>query len=277
MSMITACPACHTEFEVTEPQLQAYAGKVRCGECAHVFDARAYLLADAATQRFESEADAPAPLNDLTTPPADSPSWASQFSFTAPKSRLEPTLDLNESAPIPAFLQSVPLSDPSAASATTPLQRTAYTAGLLVLLMGLLLQALYMQRVSLAAEYPASRPWLQRLCHSLKCNLPLPQDISQLTIDDADIQEHKERQGVLVFGSILMNHSTVAQAYPRIELTLTNLADEAVMRRIFTPEQYLPAQQSATQGLGPQQEVPIKLLLGVDDKQVTGFRVAIAY
>ena len=44
MSLITACPACQTQFEVTDEQLQAYAGKVRCGECDHVFDARSHLV-----------------------------------------------------------------------------------------------------------------------------------------------------------------------------------------------------------------------------------------
>src|SRR5258706_14790217 len=33
VSMITRCPTCATAFRVTEPQLSARAGQVRCGRC----------------------------------------------------------------------------------------------------------------------------------------------------------------------------------------------------------------------------------------------------
>jgi predicted Zn finger-like uncharacterized protein len=40
MNDITRCPNCQTAFRVTEAQLQAHRGKVRCGRCAFVFNAR---------------------------------------------------------------------------------------------------------------------------------------------------------------------------------------------------------------------------------------------
>lgn len=43
MAMLTTCPACHTRFRVTPEQLEAHRGDVRCGRCAKVFNARAYL------------------------------------------------------------------------------------------------------------------------------------------------------------------------------------------------------------------------------------------
>lgn len=46
--LITRCSACSTEFRVTEPQLAARNGWVRCGKCMAVFDARRALLAPAA-------------------------------------------------------------------------------------------------------------------------------------------------------------------------------------------------------------------------------------
>lgn len=44
--MHTRCPHCRTVFRVQESQLVAAAGKVRCGACQTVFDARAQRLAD---------------------------------------------------------------------------------------------------------------------------------------------------------------------------------------------------------------------------------------
>lgn len=43
--MRTRCPACLTAFRVTAAQLEARAGKVRCGYCHAVFNARDHLLA----------------------------------------------------------------------------------------------------------------------------------------------------------------------------------------------------------------------------------------
>ena len=37
MSKMTRCPQCQTTFRVTDAQLAAANGKVRCGSCLHVF------------------------------------------------------------------------------------------------------------------------------------------------------------------------------------------------------------------------------------------------
>jgi len=50
-----------------------------------------------------------------------------------------------------------------------------------------------------------------------------------------------------------------------------------VLRKTLHPAEYLPASVNVAAGLAPQQEQAVKALLGVDEKLVTGFRVAIAY
>ena len=42
--MLTRCPECTTHFRVTPEQLKARAGRVRCGECQHVFNALDTLI-----------------------------------------------------------------------------------------------------------------------------------------------------------------------------------------------------------------------------------------
>ncbi len=41
--MYTCCPICKTNFKVTEAQLQVAQGKVRCGSCKNVFNARQHI------------------------------------------------------------------------------------------------------------------------------------------------------------------------------------------------------------------------------------------
>lgn len=43
MKTVTRCPGCHTTFLVRREQLEAREGRVRCGACGTVFDARASL------------------------------------------------------------------------------------------------------------------------------------------------------------------------------------------------------------------------------------------
>jgi len=38
MGLVTRCPKCQSEYEVTADQLKLHDGLVRCGQCAHVFD-----------------------------------------------------------------------------------------------------------------------------------------------------------------------------------------------------------------------------------------------
>ncbi|WP_027469555.1 DUF3426 domain-containing protein [Deefgea rivuli] len=45
MSQITCCPNCSTSFRVTDAQLAAHQGKVRCGRCAFVFHAPDFIQA----------------------------------------------------------------------------------------------------------------------------------------------------------------------------------------------------------------------------------------
>jgi predicted Zn finger-like uncharacterized protein len=49
--MLTRCPTCRTRFRLHPAQLQAAGGRVRCGQCGNVFDARP----------VENAGDAPAP------------------------------------------------------------------------------------------------------------------------------------------------------------------------------------------------------------------------
>lgn len=48
-SFVTQCPHCRTSFRVSQVQLAAARGAVRCGACLHVFNAHQHMLAKPAT------------------------------------------------------------------------------------------------------------------------------------------------------------------------------------------------------------------------------------
>jgi predicted Zn finger-like uncharacterized protein len=90
--VLTRCPACETHFRVTAEQLKARSGRVRCGECQHIFNALDSLIEEpmlmAAPPVAEatppdvapslSDADAPAAtpaaeVDEIAVPPAPTP------------------------------------------------------------------------------------------------------------------------------------------------------------------------------------------------------------
>lgn len=146
-------------------------------------------------------------------------------------------------------------------------------------LLGLLLlsQLVYFMRTEISAHFPPTKPWLTAACAQLGCSVVLPKQIKYLTIDDSDMHEHLEYQEVLVFTSTLINHAPYAQAYPIIELTLTNTSDEPVLRRTLTAKDYLTSQVDLTQGIAANSDISIKLNLNTADIAVSGYRVALNY
>src|SRR6267142_6161770 len=59
MSMMTRCPSCSTVFRVTEQQLGAREGRVRCGRCDTLFDAIATLGPDPVTRPLQEKPSPP--------------------------------------------------------------------------------------------------------------------------------------------------------------------------------------------------------------------------
>ncbi|WP_153110933.1 DUF3426 domain-containing protein [Propionivibrio limicola] len=91
--MKTRCPECQTTFRVTPEQLKARAGKVRCGQCSHVFNALDYLLDE------EPAARPVAPVATITqpAPPADVFPAPEEHSYPAPEPAADfPDIELSE-------------------------------------------------------------------------------------------------------------------------------------------------------------------------------------
>lgn len=67
MALVTCCPKCASEYEVTGDQLKLHDGLVRCGQCSHVFDGFACLKDALPTLTRKVTADpAPAVLPEST-------------------------------------------------------------------------------------------------------------------------------------------------------------------------------------------------------------------
>jgi len=241
MSLVTTCPACTTRFRVRPEQLAAQRGEVRCGKCQQVFNALSYLT------EIVPAAPEPQPLESeprITTLPV-----------------------VTEADPaIPPFLQQ-----------ETPPSRRLLLPLILLLLLIALGQAVYFLRTEIAARLPWSQPYLARACATLGCRVDLPREIGLISIDDYEMQQDPEHENVIVLSAALFNRAGFTQAYPSLIVTLTDDQDHPLLRRTFTPQQYLPAPSEVETGIPAHGETRIKLLLHTEDQQVTGFHLDKTY
>jgi predicted Zn finger-like uncharacterized protein len=150
-----------------------------------------------------------------------------------------------------------------------------WTVAACVSLLVLLVQAVYLFRVDLAASFPVIKPVLASACKILKCNVPLPQNANLMSIESSGLADAPQNHVVLE--ALLRNHAAYAQAFPNLELTLTDNQDSPLARRIFKPADYLSPAESEATGLLPNHEINIKLHLDTMDIKPSGYRLMLLY
>ncbi|MDR5172151.1 zinc-ribbon domain-containing protein [Methylobacillus flagellatus] len=147
----------------------------------------------------------------------------------------------------------------------------------LLLLLALLAQSIYFFRTQLSGYWPASRPALESACLWLGCTVPLPRNAELLALDDSDLQEDFEHPEVIQLSTKLINNASYTQAYPMLELTLTDDDDQPKLRRIFKPEEYLPSGMDIQAGLAANGEIQVNLAFSTSGEAVSGYRVFVTY
>jgi len=147
----------------------------------------------------------------------------------------------------------------------------------LLLLLAALGQSAYFLRTEIASSYPPAKPWLVEACNRLHCTVELPRQADLLNIEDSDLQDEPDYAGVLVLVSALYNRAPYPQAYPLLELTLTDTFDKPVLRRTFTPHEYLPKDVVLAEGIAAGGETHVRLNLSVTGEKPTGYRLYVKY
>jgi predicted Zn finger-like uncharacterized protein len=238
MLSITSCPNCETSFVVTQQQLSAHGGKVRCSNCNHVFNAVEWLSEVA----NESEAD------DVEAP--HQPAILADLALTRDK--------------IHTTRQRKPAS-------------RLYPALVTLLTILIVLQSAYALRTQIAGKWPELKPFLTYTCGLFGCMVNLPQEADLLAIDDLELREDAQYQGLIRLSSTLINNAKFTQAYPMLELTLTGNDGKVMIRRVFAPREYLPAERKVAAGIAAGEDVYINLAITVTGVSVAGYRMFILY
>lgn len=303
MSGITACPQCQTRFRVTDEQLQARHGDVRCGRCHHIFNAREALLEETpiheppretgtpdrgiAPQAETSASEETAPLTEhpveeIATPEESPPAAVTPAPEPtpepAPAPEPQPEIRVIRVQPPPEKIQPKVSPDrPKYAPPPKPKRAWPWVAASLFLLLTLALQGGYFFRDMIAASYPPLRPVLEQSCAYFECRVSLPRNAELLGIETSELNADPSRASIVVLTSVLRNRAPHVQAYPVLELTLTNARDEMVARRVFLPGEYLRRGTALEQGIPARGDVAVKLLMDLGDLKAEGYRLYLFY
>ncbi len=146
----------------------------------------------------------------------------------------------------------------------------------LLLLLALLAQVAFEYRGDLVLLFPQIKPYAERACAELRCDLPLPRRAELMSIESSDLQADGTNPGVMVLSVTLRNRAPFAQTPPALELTLTDTQDRAVARRVLSPADY-SARGTAQNPFPASSEIPVKVYFDASAVKATGYRVYLFY
>lgn len=238
--MHTRCPGCHTTFKVTQAQLEAREGLVRCGKCASVFSATEHLV----------------------TAPAPRKTAGRRAGRGAAPTR--PTAALRELATEPA---------PARTGQRRGIVATVlWSLGALLLIALLAGQFVYFYSSVLARD-PALRPATLEVCAWLGCEIGPAHDVRLIELAETTIAPHPRYLGALRIRASLVNRAPYAQPLPLMEVTLADSQGKALARRQFKPADYLEPGQAPSEAMAPNVVVGALLDVTTPDEAAVGYEI----
>jgi len=116
----------------------------------------------------------------------------------------------------------------------------------------LALQILLADRASFASD-ARWRPLLSTLCGALHCDLPVWHEPTAFTMLDRDVRPAPGETGVLRIQASFRNDARWDQAWPWLQLSLSDADGRVIGSRVFAPAEYLGHAPDPTQTLAPGQ------------------------
>lgn len=153
-----------------------------------------------------------------------------------------------------------------------PFVRVVLGAVVLVLLCTLALQVVLQERDRIAAMDTRIRPWLQMLCEPFQCALAPLRHISDVMIDSSSF--HKGRGDSYQLTFAIKNRATVPLAMPALELTLTDVQDQPVLRRVFLPNEMAAPTELPASG---EWAASVAVIVTTGGARVAGYRLLAFY
>jgi len=188
----------------------------------------------------------------------------------------------NEAAPVPlaemlaAAEATAPsfLREPAAQRSRT--RSFVFGAGAALLSLLLLAQLAVAFRAEILVRFPQARPVLGHLCSAFRCTVNWPARSDLLAVVGAELQALPGTSAFELL-AVVRNRGDLTLALPAIELTLSDTLNRTVVRRVFTPSDYLAGesdrQTRLLDGLAPGADLTVRIAFEARGVNAAGFVV----
>ena len=119
------------------------------------------------------------------------------------------------------------------------------------------------------------RPWLERLCPAVGCELPSRVDIEQIRSSNLVVRSHPDFTGALVVDAIIYNRAPFAQPFPLLEIRFTDITGQVLASRTFKPGEYLSGELAGQRQMPSQ--IPIHIALDILDPGTRAVSYSLAF
>ena len=297
MNLVTTCPRCRTSFRVVTDQLRLRGGLVRCGACDTVFSGldtlrRPQEPAGARPDRRLPTA-APSPRASADAPCAP---YAPHAADAGPEDYAPSRAGIDDGAttfagrgdataePVQGFMEQGVEDERDAdqarpnrtrAAVAPDVSRILQLAAVVILAAALPLQLVIGNRDWLAARFAALEPAIQSLVSPLGLAIEAPRSLDTLSIPSFEMRPATQ-PGVFSVSGILRNDASHQVRWPSMLLTLTDGADQVLVRRIIDPAEYLGGDRQ-TMELRGRSERQLRFALEGDTLQARRSSVVLFY
>lgn len=119
------------------------------------------------------------------------------------------------------------------------------------------------------------RPWLERLCPVIGCELPSRVDIEQIRSSNLVVRSHPDFTGALVVDAIIYNRAPFTQPFPLLEIRFTDITGQVLASRTFKPGEYLSGELAGQRQMPSQ--TPIHIALDILDPGTRAVSYSLAF
>jgi len=271
--MQTQCPHCDTKFRVTETQLQAADGFVRCGVCEEVFNAidvasqhkhQASLLdnnpaEESPTEELTAETQLAAVTEEenkhiealaIETPADDE---AVNFNeTTAAEEPGEDAFDFFNEESNESLQHVVPdkFRDSYSSQTLSFVSTALWSIGILLLTATLIIEYAWFNRDQLN-KIPQLQAAINILCQQVKCKNLSIRDPANIELITRNVYSHPNEKSALMVNVTMKNNAANAQPYPVMQINFSDIRGHTVAARRFWPKEYLTTEDQQTNSEQP--------------------------
>ena len=263
--MQTQCPYCDTKFRVTETQVQAAAGLVRCGVCEEVFNAievasqhkhQVSLLdnipaeespaKESPTEELTAETQLAAVTEEnknIEALPIETLADDESVNFnetTAANESGKDTSDFFNEESNESLQHVVPDKFRDSYSSQTPFVASTalWSIGILLLTATLIIEYVWFNRDQLN-KIPELQATINTLCQQVKCKNLSIRDPASIELITRNVYSHPNEKSALMVNVTMKNNAAIAQPYPVMQIDFSDIRGDTVAARRFWPKEYL--------------------------------------